>query len=464
MKSSSKFAQKILKTTKIVTLGAVFALFFSLHVPQALAMVPSLSVSSSGVNQIMITVNGDQNQTVNLYYYPLGTSGSIISVGSIGSTNSSGYFSNTINSTSYNVPAGANVYVVVNGQQSSNAVWPSVSGGNIYLSQSSISMNQGQTAQVSISGGQGNNYYVASNSNSNVVTISISGNIINLNAINTGYTVVSICSLGTYTGCTSLNVTVNNSWGGSSTNLSLSQNSVSVAPGQTQSVYIYENAYGYNNGYYNNGYYNSNYYGQNQYYISNNPGTQYFSASISGNVVTVYGTNPGSATINICSLNSGSNCVSLYVTVSGSYYNGNYYNNYNGYNGYTGYYGNNGYYYYSSGYPYNNYTYPTTTYTYPVTTYSSGSTYGSGSAYGSSVSGVFLSQLPNTGISFGFKMTLFAIGLALWSIFAAYMIARRKTFDVVAAGALKSKAGNGTSTIADKINAFKMQNLKNKGL
>jgi hypothetical protein len=66
---------------------------------------------------------------------------------------------------------------------------------------------------------------------------------------------------------------------------------------------------------------------------------------------------------------------------------------------------------------------------------------------GTPVSGVFLSQVPETGIGFGLKMTLFSVGLTLWSIFAAFMIARKKN------GAL-----------ANKVNAFKLANMQKKGI
>jgi hypothetical protein len=66
---------------------------------------------------------------------------------------------------------------------------------------------------------------------------------------------------------------------------------------------------------------------------------------------------------------------------------------------------------------------------------------------GTPVSGVFLSQVPATGIGFGFKMTLFSVGLVLWSLFAAYMISRKKN------GAL-----------ANKVHAFKLANMQKKGI
>ena len=70
-----------------------------------------------------------------------------------------------------------------------------------------------------------------------------------------------------------------------------------------------------------------------------------------------------------------------------------------------------------------------------------------GTNLGTPVSGVFLSQVPATGIGFGFKMTLFSVGLVLWSLFAAYMISRKKN------GAL-----------ANKIHAFKLANMQKKGI
>jgi hypothetical protein len=447
--TTSSFFTKKAFLSKLALFLAVFTLSFGAvfsAVPTTVeAATPSVSFASNGANSVQISVYGDPNQAVNLYYYNIGTT-LINSVGSIGTTNSSGYFSNTISGTAYNIPSGASVYVVVSGQQSPTMTWPSVSGGSVYLSQSSLVMNQGQSTTVSISGGNGANYYVNSNSNSSTVGATISGNILTLNAIGTGYVTINVCSIGTSTTCAPLAVTVNSTWGGNSGSIYLSPSSITVAPGQSQTVSInsYNNTYnGYNYG--------------NNYYIANNPGSQYFSASISGNSVIVYGNNPGSATLNICSQYSGSSCASLYVVVSSTYYNG-----YNGYN-----YNNNGYngfnytsptsYTYPNSYTYPvSYTYPSTSYTYPTNTYvSNGST-----NTGRSVSGVFLSQVPSTGISFGLKMTLFTLGLALWSLFVAYMITRRGGVAIASRVANSNSASSTTS----KTEAFKLSNMKKKGI
>lgn len=73
---------------------------------------------------------------------------------------------------------------------------------------------------------------------------------------------------------------------------------------------------------------------------------------------------------------------------------------------------------------------------------------------GTPVSGVFLNQIPATGIEWSMKTTLFSVGLLMWSAFVAYMvIARRKA-------ALTLAASTGTSKEA----SFKLANMQKKGL
>ncbi|MEN9649340.1 MAG: hypothetical protein RL094_307 [Candidatus Parcubacteria bacterium] len=71
---------------------------------------------------------------------------------------------------------------------------------------------------------------------------------------------------------------------------------------------------------------------------------------------------------------------------------------------------------------------------------------------GTPVSGVFLNQVPDTGINWSLKTTLFAAGLLMWSAFVAYMvIARRKQSLALASGTSKEAA-------------FKLANMQKKGL
>ena len=109
---------------------------------------------------------------------------------------------------------------------------------------------------------------------------------------------------------------------------------------------------------------------------------------------------------------------------------------------------------YTQTYTQPNYAYDTSytnTYSYPpaptYVSYASNNAQSQNQNLGTPVSGVFLSQVPATGVGFGFKMTLFSVGLVLWSLFAAYMISRKKN------GAL-----------ANKVNAFKLANMQKKGI
>ncbi len=96
--------------------------------------------------------------------------------------------------------------------------------------------------------------------------------------------------------------------------------------------------------------------------------------------------------------------------------------------------------------------YPTPTYTYPN---QSNVTVIRQPDVATPVSGIYLSQVPSTGISFGLKMTLFTVGILLWSLFAAYIInaKRNKTL---------SLATSGNADITARIEAFKQRNLLRK--
>lgn len=73
-------------------------------------------------------------------------------------------------------------------------------------------------------------------------------------------------------------------------------------------------------------------------------------------------------------------------------------------------------------------------------------------------SGVYLSQVPQTGIDANMKIALFMIGLIIWSAFVGYVIISRKKNKLAFA--------NGTSprSIAEKIKAFKLENMRKQGL
>lgn len=309
---------------------AVLTAVFGVSVSVANAASPVLTLTYAGNDQVRIEVNGDVNMSVQLYYYSQNNSGSIVNVGSIGTTNSSGYFTTTVGRNAYGINPGSSVFVNVNNQQSASQTWPAITGGNVYLSQSNISLNTGSNTTVSISGGTGT-YYVSSNSNSNVASYSINGSILTVNGLNNGNTTLTVCSASTGSSCATLYVSVygyNNNFG----SVTFSQNNLNVQAGQTQSVTVYGNS--------------------GSYYISGNSASGIASATISGSTLTISGIGNGSATFTVCSQNSNSSCGSLYVTVYSSYNNGNNYYPCT-YNCYP----NNNYYptYPSSYYPYNYY-------------------------------------------------------------------------------------------------------------
>ena len=350
------------KITKYFLILSLSLAIFFGGASTALANTPTYSVGIVNGNQVQIYVNGDANSSINLYYQN-NNSSSINNAGNIGTTNSNGYFSTIVSSNTYNIPSGSMTYVTVNGQQSPQATWPYYTGGN------------------------------------------------------------------------------NN--GGS---LSLSQTSITIGVGQGASISIYGASGGYT--------------------VSSNSNPNVVSSLISNNLLNIYGTASGNATLNICAPNSNSGCVNVFVTVSGNYYggngnynngsncfNGSYYytcntnNNYNGgfnsnynngyyngnsYNNGTGFTplngnGNGSYINYNNGY--NNYngtpitytTYTQPTYQQPVYT-----PVVARSSYSTPVSGVYLSQVPSTGITWDLKTILFTLGLLLWSGLVAHLVIERK--------------------------------------
>jgi hypothetical protein len=74
---------------------------------------------------------------------------------------------------------------------------------------------------------------------------------------------------------------------------------------------------------------------------------------------------------------------------------------------------------------------------------------------GTPVSGVYLSQIPATGIDLNLKTILFALGLIIWSAFVAYILMNRRKVAL---------AGNVSSGAISKAEAFKIANMKKHGI
>lgn len=189
----------------------------------------------------------------------------------------------------------ATLYVTVNG---------SVLGANtnLWFSPGSASLYVGQSLAVSINSSSyntsaypytSNPYYVSSNSNSGVVSATVSGTVLNLYANQNGTSSIIVCN-SALSFCGTLYVTVGGSSSGSG--LYLSQTSLNLTVGQTAAI-TSNNASGL--------------------YISSNSNSAVVSANVYANQINLVGLAVGSSTIYVCSTNS--QCAYLYVTVGGYY-------------------------------------------------------------------------------------------------------------------------------------------------
>jgi len=159
---------------KLFVLGLVFLASLGLT-NSALAMVPTLSFGvMSNSNNVTLTVYGDANSSVNLYY----NNGYGLQNAYLGITNYSGYFSTTINTSTYSITQGSYVYVIVNNQQSTSVIWPNTYYQNNNFNNfvvSNLTLPVLGSATISL-GNNASGLYVSNNSNPSVVNTSIGNN------------------------------------------------------------------------------------------------------------------------------------------------------------------------------------------------------------------------------------------------------------------------------------------------
>ena len=162
-------------------------------------------------------------------------------------------------------------------------------GGPISLSQTTVSILAGQSSTITILGGS--TPYSISSTTPNIFSGVISGNIITIYGVNAGSSTANICSS---VGCTTLNITIN------STNSTInpptfSQNNTLLNVGQQTTVYVT---------------------GTGTYYISNNSNSNIATEQISGNSIIITAVAAGNSNVSVCQ--SGGQCATLYITVSGA--------------------------------------------------------------------------------------------------------------------------------------------------
>lgn len=88
---------------------------------------------------------------------------------------------------------------------------------------------------------------------------------------------------------------------------------------------------------------------------------------------------------------------------------------------------------------------------------------------GTPVSGVYLSQIPATGIAGSMKVALFALGLIIWSAFVGYILVSRKNKLALVSGNGNGLGGANSANASDltpaqRIQAFKLENMRKRGL
>ena len=208
---------------------------------KAIAMTPTLSLAGTGDgDSVQITVTGDPNSSVILFYTK---SGAGQQMPPIGTTNTSGTLTTTISTSQYGVAAGSSVYVTtggLTGPQSATMIWPAVasmlSASNMLsLSQTGLVLTLGQSTTVTATNLNSSSLYLASNSSPQIANFSISGSQITVTGNSYGSTTGSFCLIGNTANCGSIYVIVQNS---TATPLTFSQSSVTLSSGQTVAIQI----------------------------------------------------------------------------------------------------------------------------------------------------------------------------------------------------------------------------------
>jgi large repetitive protein len=279
---------------------AIFTLSSFAVVGTALAATPVLSISQSGNFVTLGISNANANSPVYLYQRQTApnftTSGS-----SLGNTDSNGNFSTTQTVSFDGSSNPVLFYVLIGGAQSPTVQIPpgtcssNCVGGTLNLSQTSVSVNSGQSLTVLAYPSSGT-VSISSNSNSSVATAFVSGTSIIITGNVTGSTTIVVCSTSTTSQCGSILVTVN---GGSSTTLNFSNASPVVTAGQSSNITIYSPS-------------NSN---SASYYVSNNSNSNVVTnPSVSGSTLYFSGGVPGNASLIICQTGA-SYCGTVAVTV-----------------------------------------------------------------------------------------------------------------------------------------------------
>ena len=174
-----------------------------------------------------------------------------------------------------------------------NATIGNASFSAVSFSQSAPTVAVAQSLNISIFGPSGSLFYVASNSNSNVVQANLSGSTLTLLGITSGSSILSVCASSS--NCGSLTVTISNSSSGGA--LVLSQYSINLSTGQSGTITISGGSMPYN-------------------ILSS--ANNIVQSSLNANILTLNGLSTGTTLMNVCSASGNCATLSVNVNIAGS--------------------------------------------------------------------------------------------------------------------------------------------------
>jgi peptidoglycan hydrolase-like protein with peptidoglycan-binding domain len=290
----------------------ILGLLLAVTMPMfAYAATPTLTVSGAddGNNVTVRVTGGEINAPVELFYNrPVGQ---LPQRTAIGTTDMNGSFTGTISTRGLGITQVSPVYVQVGGYQSLPVNWPfnaigstATSTGAIMFSNVSPAISIGQNGMVTISGGEGGTYYIASNSNPNFTSAAISGNMLTLSGMQAGQSSITVCSTAGPCAVVTPNFSFSGSTSTSTTGVAgsptLSASSVNIGQGGQGFVTLSG--------------------GMTPYTVSVVGGNN-VSTTLIGNTLYINGNAAGTATVNVCSATTGTSgtlCTPVTVNVSGS--------------------------------------------------------------------------------------------------------------------------------------------------
>jgi len=252
----------------------------------ALAIATTMKLTNTALDTVKVEISGKENSSVKLSFLPTGAAS--LSTITLGSTNDSGSFVNTISSGGYGIPATSPVYATIDGVQSTTMLWPAYTS-SIALSKTNIQIAVGQNSKITAS----HTLILAANSLPTSIGTALSGSQLTVTGLTTGTGTLFLC--GSNVGCAPVTVTVGNST--DQNEITLSENKLTLDYRESAVVSIFGG-------------------GNNGYVIKSNTNATAVNATISGlsNELSLYANNAGTANIQVCSASSETNCAYLYVT------------------------------------------------------------------------------------------------------------------------------------------------------